>query len=113
MSAQGEYRAFLKTYDGKDQFYVSFGWSEEEAAFHSAVQFLKEMIKDRDGGNSSVVKREEPIRNFKFETTLERQVTNDHIEEVMKVAGLSVLNYNGDATFTVVPLPDLPTNHAE
>lgn len=89
-------KIFPRTFDG-DQIRIVFDTDEEQRAFKEVVESLLEFFAER---------REDKIVTHKFKTTLHSQVAKDYLSEVMKVAGLHVMNnYVEESTWSILPKP--------
>jgi len=88
------YAIFPRTWDN-DQIRVKFAHLEEKMAFQSVLERLGERIKQNNP-------REKTIEDFKFDTTLEREVARDNLTQLCHVLGLSTIQF-GDRKITVYP----------
>lgn len=83
------YKHIVKCSDG-DEFYIKLDTRREMEVF---ISLCKEMQRFIDETTSETYEGfEETWEGFKFRTTLECQVANDHTLELKKATGLDVLN---------------------
>ncbi len=90
------YKLFPHTYGG-DQLRLVFSDEEERAAFNRVVQSLESRIERNRP-------REKRIDDFVFNTTLEKVVAEERVNDLKAVLGLQVLNIF-DQTSVIIPQP--------
>lgn len=95
-------KLFKDTWDG-DRVRIIFTHQEEKDAFEQALDLLRERILKN-------TKREEPVTDFHFETTLQTVVVCEKLEVFRRIAGVEVLNFLGGAVretgMYIVPSPE-------
>lgn len=91
------HKIFRDTYGG-DTIRLIFSHTEDARAFESVERKMHSRIINNEP-------REETIRDFQFDTTLEAQVANERIDDLKNILGLQTLNIYHKDSVTIIPLP--------